>query len=146
MNGEASKGDGRKMYAGVEFWEREAFLKGNMLEFDPDKELEIRTGMESDVLEWLKDDKADSVLQFRFWAEGDKPVHLPIVLWKRAEIYIKSCANGWEVWRIATCCAYDKMVSYKVKEVGTNDIQAINDGFKMPNEVRCQKDGVWSLI
>lgn len=141
MNDEVPQND-RKVYAGLEFWEREAFLEGNMIRFAPEKEAEMRAGLEKDVLEWLKDDKADSTLEFRFWGANDKPIYLPIVLFHRAEIYIKNCANGWAVWRIATCSSYDRMISYKVKEIGINDIRAIEDGFKMPNEVRSQETGI----
>lgn len=135
-----------KFYKGIEFWEQEAWIQ--LCKFSPESEDQLRKTIEDKVLDWLKDDKADSVFEIRFFDKDGSPVFFPMMLWSRSEIYIKECANQWGVWRIATCSSYEKMISYKVKSVGTNDYQP---DFRMPNEVRCQgysstEEQIWGLL
>lgn len=125
----------------IEFWERE-YKNNNSICFT----LECKKNIEENVLNWLKRDEADSVFQVDLFDHSGK--HVDFMLWSRSEIYIKECVNEWCVWRIATCCSYDKMISYKVKTVGTNHL---SPDLKLVNEVRSQdysklEQQLWGVI
>lgn len=125
----------------IEFWEREHESNGT-ISFT----LECKKLIEEKVLDWLKKDEADSVFQVDLFDHEGK--YVEFMLWSRSEIYIKKCVNQWCVWRIATCCSYDKMISYKVKTVGTN---SFSPDLKLVNEVRSQcysklEEQIWGVV
>lgn len=98
--------------------------------FDPGFKQFMILDIEKKVLEWLHKDDADSVITFTL--KDKENGFSDLINFSRSEIFIKSCLNQWQVWRIATSCNYPEMISYKVKTIGLNDYDA-ND--IMPNEI-----------
>jgi len=101
-------------------------------------ELSVRDALsaqiEADVLEWLKDEKADPIKEFHFKNAVGESVYLPIVLFERAEINIKTCANCWERWRIANG-PWPRLISYKVGNYSANTMFDFTQDV-LPNEIR----------
>ena len=93
--------------------------------------------MEKRVYEWLRDESdQDPIIQFHYncgWCDS--------VMFTRSEIQIKSCDNVWNIWRIAESNSYPKIISYRVKQVGTNESYKLSDKFRMPNEIRSENYG-----
>lgn len=131
-------------YKSVEFWEysrneNERILALRKLFDNKETELEI--------VEWLKENNNDNpIKQYSIRSDGK---FLDFILFSRSEIYLKSGKNTWDVWRIATCGYLNIAFTYKVKEIGTNQMLP-NSKFVMPNEVRCSnydsENVVWNLI
>lgn len=92
---------------------------------------ECMADVEKQVVKWLE----TSSEPFVFFSAKERSFYSDLIFW-RSEINIKSCYNVWEVWHIATCRGYPKILSSKVKEVGTNEVNAVDNGFVMPNEIR----------
>jgi hypothetical protein len=116
----------------IKFWNQPAWVESLICDLEDD----VRERIEEKVIDWLKDDKGDPTLEFGYLGKYEKNIS-SFMVWHRAEMYVKECMNVWSVWRMATCSGYKKMLSYKVKEIGTNEIIK-NKEFKMPNEIRYQ--------
>jgi hypothetical protein len=90
---------------------------------------------EKSVLNWLKNTKKPT---FEIAvARSDSKLHW--ITFVRSVINIKSAYNTWEQWHIATCDIYPKIISIRIKDVGTNNTKLIDDGFTMPNEIRTER-------
>lgn len=112
--------------------------------FHIDKKDELIAYIDKTINEWMLDDSQDSLITLSF--KGGE--NYSILNFDRSEIYIKTAANQWEVWKIATSPDYPKMFSVKIKTVGSN---LISDDFIMPNEIRSQgysgeKNQIWNMI
>lgn len=108
------------------FWEREPASNNILSNLDE---------IEPIILDWLKQDDGGSMITFK--CEGA----ISSIQFVRSEINIKTAFNVWQVWRIASSCQCNKIVSYLAKDIGTNDCEKIEDGFRMPNEVRTENYG-----
>lgn len=87
--------------------------------------------VEETVLDWLEKQNTPSI-EFRWdWDTDFK--HIKTLCFSRSEINIKTASNVWEVWHIASCTDYPKIISYKKKTIGTNEMP---NGFTLPNEIR----------
>ena len=111
----------------VEIWEKE-----------PVKSFEIEeesiNQIEEIVLNWLKSTK-ESIYTIRM-TDGDS--RSDFLTFFRSVVNIKSTLNTWQQWHIATAYHFPKMISFQVKEIGTNT--SMEDGsFIMPNEVRSER-------
>jgi hypothetical protein len=89
--------------------------------------------IEEIVLDWLESSKR-SRLQIPF-IRGEVIVYM---VFSRSVINIKSCNNVWEQWHIATSSDFDKIISTRIKDVSTNNLKLLEEGFVMPNEVRSE--------
>lgn len=98
--------------------------------FDPEHKEKMIADIEGRVMDWLKSWEGDEILEFHFTGAGAE-----ILLFSRAEINIKTCANCWAVWRIAEANNWHQILSHKVHEVCMNDY---TDDVVLPNEIRCQ--------
>lgn len=97
-----------------------------------DFNIENMTEFEADVMEWLKDDNAESTMFVNLkTADGG---FAGFVYVERYNINIRVCLNVWEVWRIAKCSYTDKLLSHRIKRIGTNE--NIEYEYELPNEVK----------
>ena len=95
------------------------------------KQLDYIYTIEETVLDWLEKQNTPSI-EFRWdWDTDFK--HIKTLCFHRSEINIKTASNVWEVWHIASCTDYPKIISYKKKTIGTNEMP---NGFTLPNEIR----------
>lgn len=112
----------------VEFWENDSLDISKR-----DIKIHNIESIEIDVMKWLKDDKADSVLTF--YIKENKTNVINLVNFYRYETSIRICRNVWQLWRIARCSNIDKLFSYRVKEFGTNDAEFAST-ITLPNEIK----------
>ena len=87
--------------------------------------------VDQQVMEWLKDGNAYPALFLSLMSEDGSICGS--MKFQRAEISIKSAANCWQIWHIATSHQWDKMYSIRLKEIGINDF---NEADRAHNEVR----------
>ena len=100
--------------------------------YDVDKESEKQ--IEKEVLEWLKKDDTDGLIEIPLCDRVTKERVSNRLQFHKAEINIKVCSNVWERWRIASCTNWPKIISYRVKEIGVND--DFNNSIVLTNEIR----------
>ncbi len=90
------------------------------------------------VKNWLIQDDKDGIFEINFQdTEGDID-YTNTVLFSRSEIYIKTCANAWVIWRIAEAQNWPDIISVKIGTLNENiDEMYLNrDDFRLPNEIR----------
>jgi len=124
-----------QLFMGREIFENDAFIQ--KIEFIEEKKDLLISQIEETILDWLKsDDNDDSVKTLYLENENMETIHIPTLQFYKSEIYIKSCSNVWEVWRIANSPNWPRLISWKVKEIGVNDYYVLGDSFHIPNEVK----------
>jgi len=68
------------------------------------------------VVNWLNVEEADDLITI--WLEGENG--LGILNFKRYDVPIWNCANGWVIWRIAACDQWPEIISKQIKQVNDN--------------------------
>lgn len=91
---------------------------------------ELQAKVEEDVLNWLKTSK-EAILEVWLKSAADETVGM--LLFKRNEILVRTCANCWDVWYVATESSCPHMISYRAKELSNN---AVDTDHRLHNEVR----------
>ncbi len=111
----------------IKIWEKEP-IKSFEIEEESIKQIE------EIVLNWLKNTK-ESMHTIPMTCGDSRSDFLTFV---RSVINIKSTLNTWQQWHIATAYHFPKIISFQVKEIGTNT--SMEDGsFVMPNEIRSER-------
>lgn len=68
------------------------------------------------VVNWLNVEEADDLITI--WLEGGNG--LGMLNFKRYDVPIWNCANGWAIWRIAVCDQWPEIISKQIKQVNDN--------------------------
>lgn len=115
-----------------EFWEstRKSKLYKNLGD-------NIKQQIEAEVLDWLqKDDGPTHSVTFH----NEAGILVDQTMFVRSVINLRTGANTWDVWQIATSSDWPHILSYKVKSIGSN---TADDDFNLPNDV---KSCIWKSV
>jgi hypothetical protein len=96
--------------------------------------------IEEKVIDWLKKNNASLILRLSFKDNNGKLIPVEYAQFEKSIINIKTCHNGWDVWRIAIAHNWPRIISYKVKSVIMNNILDV-DNIEIKNEIKTENYG-----